>query len=69
MVDFFVVSIGWLHVLFTPADCINCIHMSIVIFLCNSEGQFKQLCNIGFGMSGRLEGKVITWVLLNRFQS
>lgn len=68
--DVLVVTVGWLHALFTPADHINCIHMPIVRFLCDSEGQFKhQLCNIWLGRSHRLNGKVITWVLLNRFQS
>lgn len=63
MVNFFV---GCLHVLFTLADHINCIHMPIVRFLRYPEGQFKQqLCNIGFGRSSRLKGKVITWGLLN----
>lgn len=68
MADFFVVSVGRLHVLFTLADRIKCIHMPIVRFLRYPEGQFKQqLCNIGFGRSDRLKGKVITWVLLKGF--
>lgn len=57
----FIVSAGWMEVLFTLPDCINCIHMPIVRFLYNPASQFnQQLCNIRLGRSRRLKGKVIT---------